>query len=338
MDLWCVGLGSIVALAPFVLFGNQWIVSFGLSATGILALWINMPHFMASYRIVYRSKESILRHKSASIFVPAVVLAYCFFALARAEQDFRYIEVLLMVSSGYLAWHYTGQIWGMMATYAVLGGKPFANGERALIRAGLRIQLVWHLSWVLQMVPSDYAMLTRFAGGAYFVMSILTVAAYALALTGFFLYRRRTGSLPPLRAAVAWFALCFWYAALARDREAIHLVQIAHAVQYLSFPARVEANVHRREHPDGANSLSLHMWLYFGALIAVGFFLKWLFDTPGVILAHDLWGRTAAMEISTVMLAFINIHHYFTDGCVWKISSPTVKQDLFSHLPRKEKA
>jgi len=31
-------------------------------------------------------------------------------------------------------------------------------------------------------------------------------------------------------------------------------------------------------------------------------------------------------------VALINIHHFFIDGCVWKISTPEVKKDLFRHL------
>jgi hypothetical protein len=30
---------------------------------------------------------------------------------------------------------------------------------------------------------------------------------------------------------------------------------------------------------------------------------------------------------------FINIHHYFTDGVIWKISNPEVRRELFAHVP-----
>ena len=33
-----------------------------------------------------------------------------------------------------------------------------------------------------------------------------------------------------------------------------------------------------------------------------------------------------------MVAASIAIHHYFIDGVIWKISSPTVQNDLFSHL------
>jgi hypothetical protein len=29
---------------------------------------------------------------------------------------------------------------------------------------------------------------------------------------------------------------------------------------------------------------------------------------------------------------FINIHHYFTDGVIWKISNPEVRRELFAHV------
>ncbi len=334
VDLWCVGLGSIVLLAPLVLFGDRTILGLGLSATALLTMWINMPHFLASYRIVYRTKESILKHSVASIYLPAVLLVYCFYAIAKAEQDFRHVEILLMVSSAYLAWHYTGQIWGMMATFGALSGQPFDQRERLLIRTGLRLQLVWHVTWVFQRMPPDYPWLLRLAGQAYFVMSAVTAVAYLLALAGFWSYRKRTGQLPPLRASIAWLALCFWYGAIARDRDAILLAQIGHAVQYLAFTGRVEANVFQREHPEDRGLTARHVWIYFGLLIAIGYVVVWLLETPGVIVANDLWGAASAKQLPVVLIAFINIHHYYTDGVIWKISSPTVKRDLFSHLPR----
>ena len=54
--------------------------------------------------------------------------------------------------------------------------------------------------------------------------------------------RRRTGQLPPARALVAWFAIFVWYAVMARDPKALFWIQIAHALQYLAFPIRVELN------------------------------------------------------------------------------------------------
>ena len=39
------------------------------------------------------------------------------------------------------------------------------------------------------------------------------------------------------------------------------------------------------------------------------------------------------LQVGLGLLAVIvNIHHYFVDGAIWKISNPKVRQDLFAHL------
>jgi hypothetical protein len=35
-----------------------------------------------------------------------------------------------------------------------------------------------------------------------------------------------------------------------------------------------------------------------------------------------------------LVLMFLNIHHYFTDGVMWKISNPEVRKALFAHVQR----
>jgi hypothetical protein len=32
----------------------------------------------------------------------------------------------------------------------------------------------------------------------------------------------------------------------------------------------------------------------------------------------------------------VNIHHYFIDGCLYKLRNPEVRRDLFAHLKRAE--
>ncbi|MFL5441927.1 MAG: hypothetical protein ACJ79W_22480, partial [Myxococcales bacterium] len=67
VDFLCVGGLSLIVLVPLLLTGRSDLVLIGAGAQAWIATVINMPHFMASYRLVYRSRESILRHKWASI-------------------------------------------------------------------------------------------------------------------------------------------------------------------------------------------------------------------------------------------------------------------------------
>ena len=42
---------------------------------------------------------------------------------------------------------------------------------------------------------------------------------------------------------------------------------------------------------------------------------------------------TLILIVAPVLLLYlINIHHYFTDGVIWKISNPEVRKELFAHV------
>ena len=71
----CVG-GLSILLIVLLLSGRE---DLSLLNIGVL-IWIqallNYSHFMASYRIIYRDREMILRHKWASIGIPLILLVY----------------------------------------------------------------------------------------------------------------------------------------------------------------------------------------------------------------------------------------------------------------------
>ena len=313
---------------PLLLSGRSDLVIIGAGAQAWAATVINMPHFMASYRIVYRSRAMIMRHRWASIYIPALLLAFCALAVWEAQYSTVLVIVLISVSSAYLAWHYTGQVWGMMASYAYLEGVTFDATERFLIRTSLRILLVWHLTWFLVTQLRDPSVVRP----AYLVMSAGTVVALALGAIGLAKMSRRTGTRPPLRAIVAWLALFVWYAVMARDPKAIFWIQIAHALQYLAFPIRVEINRSSTSPGQERRPVALHMALYGVALLGVSIVVAQVVPGRAMDAIANLFGEQPGKAAPILVLMFINIHHYFTDGVIWKISNPEVRRELFAHV------
>ena len=328
VDLLLVGGLSLVVFVPLLLTGRTDLVMIGAGTQALLAGLINMPHFMASYRIVYRDRAMIMKHKWASIYVPLILLLYIALALWESRNSMALVIVLITVSSTYLAWHYTGQVWGMMASFAYLEGVAFQKDERLLVRTGLRILLVWHLSWFLYTQLNDPSRVEAL----YRIVSAGTVLAFALGAVGLFKLWRRTGKTPPLRAIVAWLAIFAWYAMMARDPKAIFWIQIAHALQYLAFPIRVEMN--RATPSTRVGHMILYGVLLMGASIIIGLIV------PQALMGKlgSVFGEEPQKAAPILILLFINIHHYFTDGVIWKISNPDVRKELFAHVPRPEKA
>jgi hypothetical protein len=315
---------------PLLLSGRTDLVIIGAGAQAWVATAINMPHFMASYRLVYRSRETILRHRWASLYIPAILLAAVVVSVWEAQYSNVGVIVLVTVSSAYLAWHYTGQVWGMMASYAFLGGTKFDDSERRLIRTSLRILLVWHVTWFLYTQLRDPSAVRPL----YLLVSCGTLVAFIVGLVGLVRMRKRTGMLPPVHALVAWSSIFVWYAVMARDPKAIFWIQIAHAIQYLAFPIRVELNNTTREKEHSTRLVALHMVFYGAVLVGVSVLIAQAVPFAAMSVVGSMFGEEPGKVAPILILMFLNIHHYFTDGVIWKISNPQVRRELFAHVPQ----
>ncbi|MFN2324354.1 MAG: hypothetical protein ABR551_00550 [Gemmatimonadales bacterium] len=329
VDLLCVGGLSLLVLVPLLASGMP---ELGFITIGLI-FWpvtlLNYAHFMASYRIIYRSRAMILKHKWASMGVPLILLACMAVAVMEAGQGSTVMLIALTaVASGYLAWHYTGQVWGMMASHAHLGGFRFAAGERLLVRTGLRILLAWHVVWFLRVTLRDPAPIEPI----YQMLSWGGFAAFGLGAAGLGMLWRRSAQVPPVRVLVPWLAIFAWYAALAQwGIPALFLVQAFHALQYIEFPLRVEMN---RAATASAGKVAAHMFAYASVLALVSLGLVVWVPGPAMNVMTDMFGIPPDAIMILLVIQFINIHHYFTDGVIWKISNPEVRRELFAHVPR----
>jgi len=331
IDGLCAGGLSLLVLVPLLLSGRGELIVVSVGVQAWLTALVNMPHFLASYRMVYRTRATIRAHPWAAIYVPLVLLVYCCFAVIASQRTDFPISMLLTAQSAYLAWHYTGQAWGMTATYAYLDGAKFSPLERRLIRGGLYILLVWHVAWFFHLAYARQFDLTPI----YEAVTLAMALALVMGLVGFGLHRARTGRVPGARTLIPWLAIFVWYAAMARwGLPALFLVQIAHALQYLIFPMRVEANRTRRGEYGGR--VVRHMVAYLVVLLAASVVAAMVFPLGAMAVVTSWLGSRPGEVVGFAFLAFLNIHHYFTDGVMWKLRNPAVRQDLFGHLEQPE--
>jgi hypothetical protein len=332
VDFLCVGGLSLIVLVPLLIAGPEQLRFVSIGALVWLQALINYAHFMASYRIIYRDREMIRRHRWAAIWVPLALLVLLVVAVATADQSKVLVVAFFAVSSAYLAWHYTGQVWGMMASHGYLAGVKYTTLERRLIRTSLRILLAWHVVWFLHTALADPSRIEA----VYRLMGVAAIAAFFIGLAGLVVLSRRIGSVPPLRAVVPWFAIFAWYAALARwGLPGLFLVQLFHALQYLEFPARVEIN---RATRASIGRVAQHVGIYIAALVAASVVVLLIVPGPAMSIVASALGAPPTTVAPVLILYFINIHHYFTDGVIWKISNPEVRQELFAHVKRPAEA
>ncbi|QDG50804.1 hypothetical protein FIV42_08690 [Persicimonas caeni] len=340
VDALAIGGLSIGFITFLLLVEPNWNSSQVAEQFVILSALLNWPHFMATYFLLYGSKETVERYPWSTKWMPLLLGAYCLATIFIAPYSEMPLNLALFSAGAYLAWHYTGQTWGMMATFSYLGGAPIDDSEKKFLRLSLRLLLVWHLVWFL-FHPPDYGLHETLLPKYYLVYrsaSIILIGA-GIILGGYGMYRyiKRIERTPPIRVLIPFVSIWLWYALLAVYPFAIFWVQLSHALQYLLFPARVEVNRKEKQAAD-ADARGGRSWLQLagyavlllgsGVLIFEGFprLLEWTVPLvgAGVTLAHT----------KAAIGAFINIHHFFADGAIWKISNPAVRGELFSHLKR----
>lgn len=333
IDTLCVGGLSVLVIGSFLVLSAFIPKDLILAQFAVLTVLINGTHFMASYRLLYSSRPFALRYPAASIYVPLALVIYGVFSLWALQwptPEPRFVDALLIVNALYLALHYTGQAWGMMSSFAFLDGLRFSPLERTAFKVMLKILAAWQMAWSLTLLSNQPAWLS---GSLPHVMKMLTIAATLTAVGGFLLFIKiaiRTGKLPTLRTVIPFFLLHVWYSFLWIYPQALFWVQISHALQYLSFPLRVELN---RSQRDASASSSRNSQLKAIVSYLGGITLASVVVFVGI--KHGVtYGGSGFEPYWLVIASAINIHHYFIDGCIWKLGSPVVREDVFAHIKR----
>lgn len=345
VDFWMTGGVSIIVMSMLLIYialtdyKSSAPISTVFGGALLLHVLINWPHFMASYGLLYRPKTNIQKYKSSTIYVPIALLSIIIISLVTktnhqpsmlsVNQDIAYF--LWLVAAFYLAWHYTGQAWGMIATYSRLSGLELNAHERLTIRFGLRLLLLWHVVWGAQDLPKHWfgGLLNSHIDQLMFIINILACLAFLSSLVIWVGIKNRTGKAPDLRILASWLSIYMWYLVLYFMPEAYLFVQVSHALQYLPFPLRVELN-RVANLRNKAKKISAIVWgaKYYVLLIMSGMIIFYL---PEYVLTS-----TEQFTLAFMISSAISIHHYFIDSCIWRISNRDVKKSLFSHLVMKK--
>jgi hypothetical protein len=340
IDFWMTGGISIIVMCLLLVYA---VAQGGAATTDKSALigsalifqaLINWPHFMGSYSLLYRPIENLRKYPLATIYVPMALLLGIAVAVAAGEQgagqgvavNQDVATFLWLGAAFYLAWHYTGQAWGMIATFSRLSHVELTASERSTVRIGLRTLLVWHVVWGAQDLPE------RWLGGlhAYVpdllsVMNVVCIFAFAAGLVVWYNVRTRIARMPDARILASWLSIYLWYLVLFFMPGAYLFVQFSHALQYLAFPLRMELN--RNVHQShGGGETQVFQWgaRYYAMLLVSGLVVFYL---PEYASDHS-----TPFTLALVVASAVSIHHYFVDSCIWKISNPDVRRNLFAHL------
>ena len=296
-------------------------------------LLINGPHFMASYRLLFSNPRNYVNHPLVTILMPVLAVGFLGYVVywcykdptSTATRELPIITYLNWAAPVFLGWHYMGQSWGMTACFAYLSDLRMNLTERRLIRSGFHALFVYHVCWAYDSMGFVQGIFAEQEAGRYLMEAVMSLSrlgvfvAFALGLWGFLRLSKREGKRIPPRVWLPWIATYSWYVMVDVHPASFFLLQVFHALQYLTFPIRVEMNVYTKPRRKWS-----HLIVYYLALVIFGFIAFAWSDLFHVSVAR--------LQIATATMMVINLHHYFIDAVIWKIRDPNVRHSLFGHL------
>ena len=325
-DLFFFGPGATIVVAGLLLT----LPLLGAGAAGIagtltaaLSFLLVGPHYAATYRRAYTSREVVRSHPWVTLVVPPILLAAALLAV-------RYPTTVGLAYFGlYVGWsgyHYSGQSLGLAMLY------PLRQGARLDPREKRLISLPLYVSWILSLLGL-FRLSSSARNPAYEVVRhaylgpplppwavALGMAVLAASLTGVWKVaraRRARGTPLPwptyavLSAQIAWFTI-----GLYQPLFNILLVPMFHALQYLGL-----TSWHAAREP-GAGSLAR----FAGYVVVV--LLLGLVINPGLFMMFRGSDAGRTLLAAAAVTSFVNLHHFLLDGRIWRLRERRVVQSM----------
>lgn len=299
-----------------------------------LSIWlmwvVNWPHFSATIFRLFRSRENAREFPVTAFLVPVVVGAGAMGALASPSVIAPFFVKLFLVWSPY---HFSGQTVGVSLIYARRAGLRLEPWQRLALSAFIfGTYATSTLSSEVSVAGSSYYGIEYpglgvppwLAQAAQAVMygAALVFAAFAVRWTA-----RNRRVFPPmvLLPAVTQYV---WFIAGASMHPFYIFVPLFHSLQYLPIAWAMQMGERVAEIPRAPTRA-------FFARETV----KWLAVNlaGGAVLFWGLPHLAAALGVplsfaTGVLIAGVQIHHFFVDGVIWKLRNRKVASPLTANV------
>lgn len=297
---------------------------------GMLVWLINWPHFSATSYRLYHSRENIRQYPITALVIPILIMAALVGSFASPKGIAPYFVKLYYLWSPY---HFSGQTIGISLLYARRAGFLVGSWQRfafagfifgtffmanARAESGPGPQYDQAVEIPVMNLPAwvgDWAEYGMWAGGI----------GFALYVAGWSWRSRRMLPLIVLLPAVSqavWF-LPYWY-----NSAFSHLVPMFHSLQYLLIAWAMQLKERMDENGFAPSALfAVRESVVWAAINFLGgaflFFLLPLLCS---------WCGYRLDFTTPVVLAAVQLHHFFVDGVIWKLKNPKVGSPLMVNI------
>ncbi len=309
----------------------------------MLALFINFPHFVSSYALLYSDFRSNilsqLRYFFVAFIVPAALIYFFYYTLANNRDD--YFSAAVNIFKTFAVYHVVKQSFGIVMALSAQEKVFFSKFERNVLLFNFYALCVFEFfhtntsNLVERLAPID-----QFRGVEayyfnfnpvwfYISIAVFTVSTCYLFYVNYKKYLREKIK-PSFVAFVVLLSTYFTFVPFGDSNKFLFLLVIFHPLQYLVFVYFFKKNklwddLKVSERPQMAKLAIAKLVTYFVIVLAAStFFLKYL---PSILFSKFGYDQG---KLYAVFFLFISIHHYFIDQVIWGRDNPVIHKYVFS--------
>lgn len=333
-DFALMGGASILCFAFMRLFTDN-VRTPGIIAAGAALAWVvNWPHFAATSARLYGSKDNLRQYPVTAVLAPILVVVGVFASMGSPDVVAPWFLKLFMFWSPY---HFSGQTVGLTMLYARRTGFTFTPMMRLCLSTFV---FGSYLQPIVRFEVTPYG--SQYYGVPYpsfgipgwsvdVVLALMVAAVVGfVVLTGRKMWQEKR-ALPPiiLLPAVTQF---IWFIPGGGWATFAEFVPLFHSVQYML----VAWSMRLKEKLDGGDQepsprfvITESLRWYVVILIGGGILFSCLPQLMSMASGTTIWFSTA------IVIAGVQIHHFFVDGVIWKLRSRSVRSPMlgtFSEL------
>jgi hypothetical protein len=330
VDFLLVGGASIIAFVLMSLLYTRERTPVVMTVAAQLLWLCNWPHFSASSYRLYHTRDNIRQYPVTALVIPFVVLAGVVAALLSPGLVAPYFVKVFTIWSPY---HFSGQTLGISLIYARRSGFQVGPWERLSLSGFIYgTFLSGTVRAEIGTGPTEYfgipyrgLGLPEWAGPATDAVMWVCGVVFAVLAVRWCLRQRRP--MPPMVLLPA-AAQYIWFVQSGVWESFREFVPFFHSLQYLLIAWSVQLK--EKMDVDGirpSRRFVLGETVRWGVLNVVGGAVLF-FAIPHLVS----WAGLPLLFATGVVIAGVQIHHFFVDGVIWKLKNKKVASPLMVNL------
>jgi hypothetical protein len=299
-----------------------------VQAAATLSIFVNYPHFSATLYRLYQSPDNIRQFPVTAFGVPALIVAA---VVASLWQPVWVAPYFLMLFLFWSPFHYSGQTIGITMLYARRGSFEIGRWQR------LALSTFVYSTFLVSFTHAHITSMVRYGVTIPLVkipdwfdaISIAVMCAGALGFLYFvYTWSRANRRIPPAIILLPAFTQFVWFFPGTQSKMFYEFVPVFHSLQYMYIAWAMQIGL-RVGQPQGARpgGSVLKESVRWGVSNYVGGMLLFI-ALPWMVYWVDLPLITSA----GIVIAAVNIHHFFVDGVIWKIRNVGAASPLMMNV------